>query len=374
MGLLDSIGEGVQNVGYGALGLLGNVGEAYLAAKAPAMYKHIASNRDYKRDQQARDKWASGMSLLRGREEKNLAPDAFTDEEARVAQQYGHERVYQDKFTPDWVDAAQYMAKAPDASYRTAGAGSVRDQFDPTEASLPWSSIKTDDAGHAYGMNRQSGQWGQLPGSQENPMHVRQRAPLVQIDNRINTAPELENMADKETYKITGKYRGDRLTQFNNVLRANTEVVDSINVTKNKLNKLFGITGDATTGYASLLTKLQIPGMAATDWNEAKDVIVSRLAVDKMAELKSLSATGSSGFGALSQKELEVLQKHEIIKLLDKSEGKFRKARKDEIGWYNRNKLPNMETYSEENPYDSPAKLKPVSELTDAELLEELNR
>jgi len=136
--------SGAQDVGAGALGLLGNVGEAYLAAKAPAAYYGMSRarsreadrqerERNYQRDQQARNQWASGMTRLRGREAKNLAPDAFNDEEARVAQQYGHEQVYQQEYTPDWVDAAQYMATAPDPSYRTAGAGMMRDQFQPGE-------------------------------------------------------------------------------------------------------------------------------------------------------------------------------------------------------------------------------------------------
>lgn len=85
----SNVGDVAGNVGMGALGVLGNIGEAYMAAKAPAMYNQIVTKRNNQRNQQYVDN-------AYGQKQQNLAPDAFNMEEAQVAQQLDpNNQVYQ---------------------------------------------------------------------------------------------------------------------------------------------------------------------------------------------------------------------------------------------------------------------------------------
>jgi len=60
-----------------------------------------------------------------------------------------------------------------------------------------------------------------------------------------------------------------------------------------------------STGYGSFLKN--VPLTDANSWNSMKTTVLSGLGLDKMAELKSLSPSGSTGFGALNEAELELL-------------------------------------------------------------------
>ena len=87
--------------------------------------------------------------------------------------------------------------------------------------------------------------------------------------------------------------------------RAIEDGVYNIEVTQDLLQEMSGQTDYSSTGFGSWLKS--IPLTDANRWESLKITIESRLAMDKMMELKQASATGSTGFGALSEKELRVL-------------------------------------------------------------------
>ncbi len=60
----------------------------------------------------------------------------------------------------------------------------------------------------------------------------------------------------------------------------------------------FGLTGDLPS----------IPGTDRVNWQANVDKLLSKTVIDLMAQMKQASKTGATGFGALSQKELTVLQ------------------------------------------------------------------
>lgn len=121
-----------------------------------------------------------------------------------------------------------------------------------------------------------------------------------------------------------------------------------------------------------------IPTFPAMSWNEKKEVIVSRLAVDKMSELKAMSPSGSTGFGALSERELDLLQKQlgsleqaqgekpikkqiaQIQKLIKGSINKFSKARTQEVSWFNRNRTSDLEEWKEGPSPEKPGRGKVI--------------
>lgn len=78
-----------------------------------------------------------------------------------------------------------------------------------------------------------------------------------------------------------------------------------IEYTMRETAELNGLTDHSTTGFGSWIAGLPLTG--ATDWRELKSTVVSRLALTKMMLLKAASSTGSTGFGALSEKELKIL-------------------------------------------------------------------
>ena len=147
---LDDAGDVAANVGKGTLGLLGGIGEAYLAAKAPAMYKSMTADRNYQRDQQARQQWVNNMPMAQG--QQNLAPDAFSMNEASVMQGMDPtDQVYQGATQPSWQDMAKYYGKSPDEIGRTAGAKLTTDHFAP-KAAAKHQFLNT---GNAAGTGRQ---------------------------------------------------------------------------------------------------------------------------------------------------------------------------------------------------------------------------
>lgn len=369
------VGQGLLDVGeFGVDALASAISDPYKA--------NLIALNAMERDQAARNQWASQMPMQRAAQ--NMAPGAFDNEEAQVAQRLDPQNpVFRPaQQAPSQAEMAKFMFQSPDAAGRVGAAKMMTDRFAPRTAQQPksmYSKTWQGAEGNTFGVNPNTNQVDRLQGA-VTPQ--RDRGPLVTVEN--NNA-DMGSLADKETYKLVGKHRGDRLNSFESVVNTSRGVVDSVSETKAMLQDLAARTGIKTTGFASLANK--IPHMGPIAWKEAKDVIVSRLAVDKMAELKAMSSTGSTGFGALSQKELETLQKQlgsleqaqapkdiqrnitQILRLLSKSEAKFNKVAEDEIKWYNRNRLPHQEEYKAES--SGP---KAISDMTDEEIRAELGQ
>lgn len=80
---------------------------------------------------------------------------------------------------------------------------------------------------------------------------------------------------------------------------------------KNTVNDIRSVISKASGSNTGIFGKALsfIPGTDQFDFRQNIETLMSRLAIDSMLELKAKSPTGSTGFGALSQKELEVMQK-----------------------------------------------------------------
>jgi hypothetical protein len=84
------------------------------------------------------------------------------------------------------------------------------------------------------------------------------------------------------------------------------DAVFNIETTQSYMNELAGLSDYSTTGFGKYLNA--IPLTDANRWRELASTVTGRLAMDKMMELKAASAVGATGFGALSEKELKLLQ------------------------------------------------------------------
>jgi len=83
-----------------------------------------------------------------------------------------------------------------------------------------------------------------------------------------------------------------------------TDIDDTIGA----LTELENLTSSKNVGWAGLFAGM--PESEAGKWRNLRDTITARFALDKMMELKSASPTGSTGFGALNEKEMLVMQNY----------------------------------------------------------------
>ena len=97
----------------------------------------------------------------------------------------------------------------------------------------------------------------------------------------------------------------DKLNSYPTASVAAESYVQDIDDTVSMLSDLKDRTSGATTGFGAWLQNM--PATEAKRWRELAGTVQARLAMDKMSELKSLSPTGSTGFGALNEKELKLM-------------------------------------------------------------------
>jgi hypothetical protein len=103
-----------------------------------------------------------------------------------------------------------------------------------------------------------------------------------------------------ETDKEVGFY-----LDYPTAMAAAEDAIYDIEYTMRDAAELYDLTDHTTAGFGSWIAGLPLTG--ATDWRELKSTVQSRLALTKMMLLKAASSTGSTGFGALSEKELKIL-------------------------------------------------------------------
>jgi hypothetical protein len=165
----------------------------------------------------------------------------------------------------------------------------------------------------------------QLPSSQsinslpEGMMAIREGGKV-----KIQKVSDPKDMAAMEDAK-----KKDQL-QVEGLRLSAQDTLDTIaEIKKGKSN--FGVFGDAPS----------IPGTQRKNWEANFDKLKSQRIIDLMAQMKSVSKTGATGFGALSEKELKILQdastalqrglpQKDAIKYLDKMETMARKVLTDE--------------------------------------------
>jgi len=179
---------------------------------------------------------------------------------------------------------------------------------------------------------------------------------------RLQTGEQFsKNLQQTQEQMGAGDYRVKKRNNFDKEIGASASAMDAIDTTVSKLTELSGITDWTSTGLASWAKSA--PMLPPNEWMNMRDVIVSRLATDKMSELKALSPSGSTGFGALSERELDLLQSQlgslsqerspekikeqitEIMGLLSKSKKTMSRARDKQVSWYNRNLIDGYERY-----------------------------
>jgi len=170
---------------------------------------------------------------------------------------------------------------------------------------------------------------------------------------------------------------GKRLAGFQNDLNTADALISGVQETKSQLARLSGMTDYGTTGFLSYLNV--IPTTDQKQWENVKTTVLSRLGLDKLLQMKASSPTGASGFGQLSEKELDLLVSNmgkldqasdpgeikriitSIIRQLDGVEGGYQKKRDQQVEFYQKNKKYMPESMQ----IDPTAKPTPPSDVID---------
>jgi len=137
-------------------------------------------------------------------------------------------------------------------------------------------------------------------------------------DRYLNLEDMFVNASSGETYDINhrnalmekGLAKGDIdfMGDYLKVDVARGALYDDIEYTKELLTELSGDTNYSTSGFLAYANL--IPTTDSKRWMALKDTIVARLGLDKLKSMKQESATGASGMGSLSEKELLVLERN----------------------------------------------------------------
>ncbi len=162
-----------------------------------------------------------------------------------------------------------------------------------------------------------------------------------------------KDLRTPEQDRIEGQGIGNRLKEHGTKMIAADSAYDDLEFTIGSLNKLAELTEHSTVGFGKFLEYL--PLAKKNEWIAVKDTILARFGLEELAKMKSLSNTGASGLGQLSEKELKVLQEQlaslrdavtpeamknqirNIYKQLRRTQKDIRTAQQENVEWYDNN-------------------------------------
>ena len=115
-----------------------------------------------------------------------------------------------------------------------------------------------------------------------------------------------KDIAGGEEQKVIGKDVGQKVVGFDKAMSIADNTLYENKRLQDDLSELAGMTNNWTAGVGSYLQN--IPTTDANVWKNLKDSIIARNVVGTMKEMKAQSPTGATGFGALSERELNLLE------------------------------------------------------------------
>lgn len=149
-----------------------------------------------------------------------------------------------------------------------------------------------------------------VPGIEPKPDTSQMITPYQQAQlglSRERLALESENRrADMELKQSTAAGKADTMRQAADARRASA--VDAASRLVSAIDALRSSKGYPTLGTFQGLATGKVPYSQTADAEAQRDNIAGQVAISMLQSLKALSSQGASGFGALSEKELELLK------------------------------------------------------------------
>ena len=112
------------------------------------------------------------------------------------------------------------------------------------------------------------------------------------------------NVAEEKTQAEVGKSIGERLMQYKKTRMGNESFLTGLDTHMSGLDYLDD-NAEGNTGYMGLASFM--PESKARAWAKKLEAVDAQTVIDTMKELKALSPTGSTGFGAVNIRELETM-------------------------------------------------------------------
>lgn len=164
-----------------------------------------------------------------------------------------------------------------------------------------------------------------------------------------------KNVMETELARKMGGSIEERLTNYKTNRGAINSMVDKMNQHAAALQRLHEGASNWTTGYGAFLRML--PQTEAREWYAELQTVNSQTVLNTMEELKQLSQNGSTGFGAVNEKELmtmmdkwgkidegmsdeaikEIIERR--IEIINEINKEWTKALEQEEKWYNNNRF-----------------------------------
>lgn len=130
---------------------------------------------------------------------------------------------------------------------------------------------------------------------------------------------QTEYAAEKAAQEAQAKKAVDAIDAMPKTIRVYQDHIadaDKLMLLADELDKYTQANPTATGAFSDQLAKLPIPN-GAKEWANIRDRIKSQLTLETLSNIKQQSPTGATGFGALSESELKVIQ--DAIANLDQS-------------------------------------------------------
>jgi hypothetical protein len=182
---------------------------------------------------------------------------------------------------------------------KAAAATEMTRRFNESQANAATARQETQDfraeqAGQQRGLQLQIAQMGNA--TRQDAADARRTDAQAKVDEKKATAEAEKQSKRKSALRAT-----------DDTLAALDELLD---VQKDPAGKeVFGLKPGVSQLYGARIPGLSmIPGTASANASASMNRLRGRLVVDLLGELKSQSKTGATGFGALSDKELGILQ------------------------------------------------------------------
>lgn len=315
-------------------------------------------NRKSIKEHQARSQAAGGEDGVTYEQYMAMSPDQRSDYRRYrgfndPSIQYKYELLSKIKDPKERRDFAIASGLFDSSNYQDIGTGFVNPAVD---------ALNIEGQGQGQGQGQGPVQGQEMPQGQGQNAQRQQQGPLDRVTGAIT-----KNLIQTKTIPESAENMAKKLNEFPDQMVKGDTVFDDLQTSKEFLGELFEITDHTSTGFGRLFKDL--PYSSASKWESRKKSLLNRISLDSMLKLKRDSKTGSTGFGALSERELDVLQgylgdlegitgpgeiRKQILKIqeqMNKVQDTVRKEQRGRLKYYDDNSEGNVADIIDLSPY-----------------------
>lgn len=309
-------------------GLMGLLGNLFQGGVTGAQNAAMMSNR-YEPSRQE-DLYTNALLKLALEEEERRYKEHWARQNAETvkAQLYGDEGMLRDPMLDPRTKMALQLGGAQAVSGNPFTLESALNMLEHSQQYLAQGGVPTDKM-QEYELAQRDPNFGnwvsfQRQGSTPAGIQYADRITELRQQGKNEEADRLEQIVNPRNPDLTrdvaaNKAMGEdeaklivqRLGEFPTVVSGYQNVLDSTERMKSTIDRMNKLMEDNPSAVGTLGTVFKyLPETDAKTWATEAQSLKSGLAMQSLQHLKTLSPTGASGFGALSEGELRVIQDH----------------------------------------------------------------